>query len=95
MITVYSRDNCQYCDSAKTWLKNRNINFRDVNIDHDATARDFMLAQGHRSVPQFYVGPRLLVAGGWSALQKLSATTVMDLVTIGNENITPTNLGTL
>lgn len=93
MITVYSRDNCQHCDSAKTWLRNRNINFRDVNIDQDSQARDFMVSEGHRSVPQFYVGTRLLVSGGWSGLQKLSASTVMDLVTSNNSN--PTNLGTL
>ena len=92
MITVYSRNQCSHCDSAKRWLESRNINYREVNIDVDPTAYAFMQAQGHRSVPQFYVGSRLLIAGGWAELQKLTADEVIDRVA---QTRNTTNLGTL
>jgi glutaredoxin len=95
MITMYTRTQCQFCDSAKRFLQSRNINYREVNIDVDPQAYEFMQNQGHRSVPQFYVGPRLLVPGGWAALQKLSTTEILDLVGRGPDPVNSHNLGTL
>jgi glutaredoxin 3 len=72
MLIVYSKHNCPYCVNAKNYLQSRNINFREVNIEEDAEAREFILEQGHRTVPQLYVGDRLLVEGGWQGLSRLS-----------------------
>lgn len=85
MITVYSREQCSHCDSAKRWLEARNINYREVNIDVDPTARSLMQARGHRSVPQFYVGDQLLIAGGWTELSKLSAPEILDRINSIND----------
>ena len=92
MITMYTRDQCQYCGMAKQWLQSRNINYREVNIDQDPEARSVMIARGHRSVPQFYVQDQLLVADGWSGLSRLSTEEVIQRI---SQLTNPTNLGTL
>jgi glutaredoxin len=73
---------------AKQYLENNNIAFREVNIEEDEQAREFMLGQGHRTVPQIYLGDTLFVAGGWEGLSKLSPAEI-------HQRINPTNLGTL
>jgi glutaredoxin 3 len=80
MITVYSKTHCPYCVKAKNYLQSRNINFREVNIEEDAEAREFILEQGHRTVPQLYVGDRLLVADGWQGLSRLSTEEIMERI---------------
>lgn len=80
MITVYSKNNCPHCASAKQYLENKNINYREVNIELDPAAREFVIAQGHKSVPQIYVGEHLLVAGGWQGLSKMSSDEIMDRI---------------
>lgn len=76
MITVYSKPNCPHCEQAKGYLTRNSIQFEVVDITQDATARDFVVSKGHKTVPQLYVGPFLLVEGGNSELQKLSADTI-------------------
>lgn len=73
MITLYSKTVCPYCVNAKNYLKSKNIEFREINIEQDAEAREFILAEGHRTVPQIYYGGRLLIEGGWTGLSKMSA----------------------
>jgi glutaredoxin 3 len=72
MLTVYSKTVCPYCVNAKNFLKARGIDFQEVNIEEDAAARDFILGQGHKSVPQIYFNGELFVEGGWTGLSKLS-----------------------
>ena len=68
MITLYTKDNCQYCDGAKALLKSMNEEY----VEMDATIeenRDFLVANGHRSVPQIYFEGKLLVEGGYTGLK--------------------------
>jgi glutaredoxin 3 len=54
MLTVYSKANCPFCDKAKFLLETKGVQFEEVRIDLDSIAREFLIAQGHRSVPQIY-----------------------------------------
>jgi len=72
MITVYSKNNCPYCEQAKGLLKLKGIDFKVVKIDEDSAAREFMLSEGHRTVPQIYQDGKLLVEGGYTGLAKQS-----------------------
>jgi glutaredoxin 3 len=72
MITVYSKKHCPFCDQAKALLKLKGIVYEEVKIDEDTTAREFMLAEGHRTVPQIYQDGSLLVEGGFNGLKKQS-----------------------
>ena len=88
MITVYSKTNCPHCVNAKKYLESKNINYREVNIEQDSQAREFVLSQGHRSVPQIYLGHALLIEGGWQGLSQLSQEEIINRI----DNF---NLGTL
>lgn len=72
MITVYSKNNCPYCVQAKNLLKLKGIEYQEVKIDETPEAREFVLAEGHRTVPQIYRDGKLLVEGGFQGLQKQS-----------------------
>ena len=72
MLIVYSKNNCPFCDKAKYLLKTKNIDFTEVKIDEDVEAREWLIAQGHRTAPQIYYGTELFVEGGYQGLAKLS-----------------------
>lgn len=72
MLTVYSKNHCPFCDKAKHLLTTKNIDFKVVNIDEDSDAREWLIAQGHRTAPQLYIDDRLFVEGGYQGLEKLS-----------------------
>ncbi len=73
MITVYSKNNCPFCVQAKNLLQLKGIDFQEIKIDEDQQARDFVVAQGHRTVPQIYKDGALLVEGGYQGLAKQNA----------------------
>jgi glutaredoxin 3 len=70
MITVYSKNNCPFCVQAKNLLKLKGVDYTEIKIDEDASAKDFVLAEGHRTVPQLYKDGKLLVEGGYQGLAK-------------------------
>jgi glutaredoxin len=70
MITLYSKPNCPYCDRAKIWLEKNGINYKTVNVLEDEAALSFIKEQGHKTVPQLYIGTELLVEGGYTGLSK-------------------------
>lgn len=72
MLTVYSKDNCPYCVQAKNLLTKRNIAFEEVRVDLDPDARQFIVNEGHRTVPQIYHNGKLFVEGGYTGLAKLT-----------------------
>ena len=72
MLTVYSKNNCPYCEKAKHLLTTKGIEFTTVMIDEDQEAREWLIGQGHRSAPQIYLGDALFVEGGYQGLVKLS-----------------------
>lgn len=73
MLTVYSKNHCLHCDSAKDHLRRCGIEFQNINIEHDHEARAFIVDQGLRTVPQIFLGQQVLIPGGWSALSRMTA----------------------
>lgn len=63
MLTIYSKANCTYCDQAKSLLESRGVPYQEVRIDQDPDARNFLVNQGHRSVPQIYKDGAVFVDG--------------------------------
>jgi glutaredoxin len=70
MVTVYSKNNCPFCVQAKNLLKLKGVDYTEVKIDEDTSAKDFILSEGHRTVPQLYKDGKLLVEGGYQGLAK-------------------------
>jgi len=51
-IKVYSTSTCPYCTMAKDFLKDNNVEFADIDVSEDATARDHMVEKsGQMGVP--------------------------------------------
>lgn len=71
MITVYSKNHCPFCDRAKQLLTSRGVEYSEVNVSENPEAREYLLEQGLRSVPQIYRGTTL-IPGGYQGLAGLS-----------------------
>lgn len=56
MLTVYSKNNCSYCVKLKNRLDSWGIQYEEVNIEKDTNAKNFVVEQGHRTVPILYNG---------------------------------------
>lgn len=72
ILTVYSKENCPFCDRAKNLLTLKGISYTEVRIDQDPEAKQFIVSEGHRTVPQIYQNGKLFVSGGYNGLVKLS-----------------------
>jgi glutaredoxin len=46
------------------------VAFEEINIEEQPKAREFILAEGHRTMPQIYQDGKILVAGGYMGLAK-------------------------
>lgn len=72
MLTIYSKNNCPFCVQAKNLLALKNIPFEEIKVDENPEAREFIVNEGHRTVPQIYKDGKLFVAGGFQGLSKLT-----------------------
>jgi glutaredoxin len=72
MITVYSKNNCPFCVRAKQLLESKDVPYTEVNIEYDQDARQMLVDQGLRSVPQIFYGYEL-IPGGFDGLNKQPA----------------------
>ena len=78
MLTIYSKNNCGYCVQAKSLLKNNDIPYEEINIEEDADQMQFILSEGHRTMPQIYKDGKLFVEGGFQGLQGLGIDGIKD-----------------
>ena len=76
MLTLYTKNNCGYCIQAKTLLKNNDIPFEEVNIETNEEAKNFVITEGHRTMPQIYKEGKLFVEGGFTGLRDLGVDTI-------------------
>jgi glutaredoxin len=70
-ITVYGTSWCVDCRRAKQFLKDRGVNFVEVNIDEDVDAEDLVLQmnEGRRKVPTIKVGDRFFACSPFDPYQ--------------------------
>jgi mycoredoxin len=73
-VTIYSTGWCPDCRRTKNFLKERGVEFHEVNIEEDPEAEELVLRanQGKRRVPTLRVGERYFACSPFSA-QKLAA----------------------
>lgn len=53
-FVVYSKNKCPACVKLKTYLNNNNIEYKEVNVDEQPAAKEFLILNKHKSVPQVY-----------------------------------------
>ena len=68
-VIVYSKNMCGYCVQAKNYLKSKDIEFKEINIEEQPEAREVILSEGHRMMPQIYIDGKSI--GGYHQLIKL------------------------
>ena len=59
---------CGYCVKAKSVLKNKGLEFEEINIEEKPEAREFVINEGHRTMPQIYIDGNSI--GGYNELLK-------------------------
>ena len=69
IYTIYTRPLCGYCDAAKELMKECNIPFNEISIDHDQDARKMLKDMNCKTVPQIFDGE--LHIGGYTDLRSL------------------------
>jgi glutaredoxin len=61
-VTVYTSPGCAPCGMVKTWLRDRGISFRSVDISRDErAAREIARRSGQQAVPQIDINGRIVV----------------------------------
>jgi len=70
-VTMYTTTWCPDCRRAKSFLKERGVAFREINIEDDEGAEEIVLQvnRGKRKVPTFAVGDRYFACSPFSAMQ--------------------------
>jgi glutaredoxin len=68
-ITLYGTSWCGDCRRAKTFLKERGVEFREVNIDEDPDAEEIVIKanNGKRKIPTIEVDGRYFACSPFDA----------------------------
>jgi mycoredoxin len=71
LITMYTTAWCPDCRRAKSFMKDRGVEFREVNIEQDPDAEDIVIKanQGKRKVPTLQVGDRYFACSPFNPVQ--------------------------
>jgi len=70
-ITIYSTNWCPDCWRTKSFLKQRGVTFREVNIEDDPSGEEIVIRanNGSRTVPTLEVGGRYFSCSPFDAAQ--------------------------
>jgi glutaredoxin len=70
-ITMYTTHWCPDCRRAKSFLKQRGLDYREVNIEDDPSAESIVIQANHgkRRVPTLKVGDRYFACSPFNAVQ--------------------------
>ena len=69
-VVMYTTPWCGYCAAARELLRNKGVEFEDINVDADPALRQEMMDKsGGRTVPQIFINNDLV--GGYSDIAAL------------------------
>lgn len=66
MIIVYSKNNCPSCTFTKRKLQELGVNYKEINVDDDLTALEYLMEHGFRSLPVVFKDDEPVVIGGYA-----------------------------
>lgn len=76
-VQMYATGWCPYCERARQLLRQKNVDFEEIDVDARPEARAEMVARsGRRTVPQIFIGDRHI--GGSDDLFELEAAHGLD-----------------
>ncbi|MBW2999277.1 glutathione S-transferase N-terminal domain-containing protein [Candidatus Woesearchaeota archaeon] len=69
-VKVYSTPPCPYCKMAKEFLKEKGVEFDEIDVSADQEAAKEMVAKsGHMGVPQIEINGKMIVGFNREALE--------------------------
>ena len=72
-IEMYTSQPCAYCVNAKTLLKQKGLDYSEIDISTDADkANEIIKRSGNQTVPQIFIDGESI--GGFTELAKLNST---------------------
>ena len=79
-ILLYTSDNCAFCNSAKELLKNKKLNFKEINITKNNLLKKKMVEKtnGLMTVPQIFINSNHI--GGFEDLYNLEKKRKLDAI---------------
>lgn len=77
-VEIYTSPMCGFCHAAKRLLKDKGVNFAEINVWSDPSRKPEMIqrANGGRTVPQIFVGGKHI--GGCDDLYALERAGKLD-----------------
>ena len=70
-ITVYSAPKCPWCHALKDFLKEKNIEFEEIDISKDqAKVQEMIEKSGQMGVPQIEINGKMIVGFDKEAIEK-------------------------
>ena len=67
MITVYTKNNCASCTFTKRKLQELGVNYKEINVDENLEALEYLMECGFRSLPVvFNSNGAPMVTGGYA-----------------------------
>ena len=74
-VTVYSTPTCPHCVHAKEFLKEKNVDFEDIDVSADREkAKEMVEKSGQMGVPVIDVDGKIIVGFDQARLQELLGT---------------------
>jgi glutaredoxin 3 len=71
-VTIYSTPTCHFCQAAKAFFKENNVEFTDYNVAEDNEKRAEMVEKsGQMGVPVILIGDDMLVGFDESKVKQL------------------------
>ncbi len=70
-VKVYTSSTCPYCTMAKDYLKEKDVEFEEKNVQSDKEARDELMAMGYTGVPVICIGDEEIVGFDKNRLDEL------------------------
>jgi len=68
-VLIYTIKNCPYCEAAKELLKQKNIQFEQIDLTSDEDKRlELVKKTGHKTMPQIFFDEKFI--GGYTDLKK-------------------------
>jgi len=70
-VTIYSTPTCPYCIRAKEFLKEKNIEFEDIDVSANPDkAEEIVQKSGQMGVPVLDIGGKIIIGFDKEAIQK-------------------------
>lgn len=66
MITVYTKNNCASCSFTKRKLQELGVNYKEINVDENFEALEFLMECGFRSLPVVFNNDEPIITGGYA-----------------------------